>query len=104
MVPLDAVEELARKTWAGVGHAVIAVPDAKRGEQLVLVTEKADASRAALVTAAQSAGLPELFVPRAVVPIEKLPLLGTGKTDYVAVAKRLRDAGGAAVAPTAPIP
>ena len=59
------------------------VPDAKRGEQLVLVTERVDATRAALAAAAREAGLPEIFVPRTIMPVPKVPILGTGKIDYV---------------------
>ncbi|MBL8699909.1 MAG: acyl-[ACP]--phospholipid O-acyltransferase [Alphaproteobacteria bacterium] len=88
MVPLGAVEDFVAKTWPGVGHAVVTIPDPKRGEQLVLVTEQPEATRAALIAAAQAGGLPELFVPRAIVPVAKLPLLGTGKIDYV-TARRL---------------
>ena len=43
MVPLGAVEELVARVWPSAMHAVVAVPDAKRGEQLVLITEQADA-------------------------------------------------------------
>jgi acyl-[acyl-carrier-protein]-phospholipid O-acyltransferase / long-chain-fatty-acid--[acyl-carrier-protein] ligase len=85
MVPLGAVEELAAQLWPTVAHAVVAVPDARRGEQLVLVTEQAEASRAALSAAARSRGLPEIFVPREIVPVATVPILGTGKIDYVSV-------------------
>ena len=44
MVPLGAVEDLVARVWPAAIHAVVAVPDAKRGEQLVLVTEQQDAS------------------------------------------------------------
>ena len=70
MVPLGAVEDfVAQASGRDEQHAVVTVPDAKRGEQLVLVTERADATRAALATAAREAGLPEIFVPRAIVPV-----------------------------------
>lgn len=85
MVPLGAVEDFVAKAFPGAAHAVVAVPDPKRGEQLVLVTENREIARAALVAAAQAQRVPELFVPRAIVPVDKLPLLGTGKTDYVNV-------------------
>jgi acyl-[acyl-carrier-protein]-phospholipid O-acyltransferase/long-chain-fatty-acid--[acyl-carrier-protein] ligase len=68
-------------------HAVVAVPDAKRGEQLVLITDQADASRGPLAAAAREAGLPEIFTPRAIAPVAKVPILGTGKIDYVSVGK-----------------
>ena len=44
MVPLGAVEDFVARVWPAAIHAVVAVPDPKRGEQLVLVTEQADAS------------------------------------------------------------
>ena len=56
MVPLGAVEEFVGKVWPDAAHAVVAVPDAKRGEQLVLVTDQKDAARAALLAAAREAG------------------------------------------------
>jgi acyl-[acyl-carrier-protein]-phospholipid O-acyltransferase / long-chain-fatty-acid--[acyl-carrier-protein] ligase len=83
MVPLGAVEDLVAKVWPECQHAVVTVPDPKRGEQLVLVTEQRDATRAALATAARESGLPEIFVPRTIVPVPKVPILGTGKIDYV---------------------
>ena len=75
------------RVWPSAMHAVVAVPDAKRGEQLVLITEQADASRAPLAAAARDAGLPEIFVPRAIAPVAKVPILGTGKIDYVSAGK-----------------
>jgi acyl-[acyl-carrier-protein]-phospholipid O-acyltransferase / long-chain-fatty-acid--[acyl-carrier-protein] ligase len=83
MVPLGAVEDFVAKLWPEQQHAIVTLPDAKRGEQLVLVTERADANRATLAAAARDAGLPEIFVPRAIVPVPKVPILGTGKIDYV---------------------
>jgi acyl-[acyl-carrier-protein]-phospholipid O-acyltransferase / long-chain-fatty-acid--[acyl-carrier-protein] ligase len=87
MVPLGAVEDFITKVWPASAHAVVAVPDAKRGEQLVLVTAHADAARPALLTAARDAGLPEIFVPRSIVRVPAVPILGTGKIDYVGVAR-----------------
>jgi len=83
MVPLGAVEDFVAKVWPEAMHAVVAVADPKRGEQLVLVTERGDATRAALATAARESGLPEIFVPRSIIPVPKVPILGTGKIDYV---------------------
>jgi acyl-[acyl-carrier-protein]-phospholipid O-acyltransferase/long-chain-fatty-acid--[acyl-carrier-protein] ligase len=68
-------------------HAVVTVPDAKRGEQLVLITDQADATRAVLAAAAREAGLPEIFVPRTIAHVPAVPILGTGKIDYVSAGK-----------------
>ena len=66
---------------------MVTAPDPKRGEQLVLVTEQRDASRAALAAAAREAACPEIFVPRAIVSVPAVPILGSGKIDYPAVAR-----------------
>jgi acyl-[acyl-carrier-protein]-phospholipid O-acyltransferase/long-chain-fatty-acid--[acyl-carrier-protein] ligase len=87
MVPLRAVEDFIATIWPGALHAVVTLPDTKRGEQLVLVTDHAEASRTALVAAARAAGLPELFVPRSIKPVPSVPLLGSGKIDYVSVTR-----------------
>ena len=91
MVPLGAVEELVARVWPSAMHAVVTMPDPKRGEQLVLVTDQADAARAPLAASAREAGLPEIFVPRTIVRVAEVPLLGTGKIDYVTASKMAMD-------------
>jgi acyl-[acyl-carrier-protein]-phospholipid O-acyltransferase / long-chain-fatty-acid--[acyl-carrier-protein] ligase len=87
MVPLGGVEDLVNKVYPKSAHAVVALPDAKKGERLILLTDQADAQRAMLTVAAREAGLPEIFVPRSIVRVAKVPLLGTGKVDYVEAAR-----------------
>ena len=87
MVPLGTVEDFIARVWPAAVHAVVTVPDARRGEQLVLVTDHAGASRTTLVNAARSAGLPEIFVPRSIAHVSSVPILGTGKIDYVSVSR-----------------
>ncbi len=85
MVSLTAAEDLAAQTWPDSRHAVVAMPDPKKGERLVLVTDKLDARPAELVARAQAIGAPELAVPRRIVRVTEVPVLGTGKTDSVAI-------------------
>jgi acyl-[acyl-carrier-protein]-phospholipid O-acyltransferase/long-chain-fatty-acid--[acyl-carrier-protein] ligase len=85
MVSLAAVEELAGEAWPEGRHAVVSLADPKKGERLVLVTDWAAAEVNALVQHAQAAGAPELAVPRRIIKIAELPVLGSGKTDYVAI-------------------
>ncbi len=92
MVSLAAVEAWAGEVWPGSNHACVALPDARKGEQLVLITERADAARDALLAFAGTRGIPELMIPRTIVPVEKLPLLGTGKIDYRAAGELARAA------------
>ncbi|MCL2307794.1 MAG: bifunctional acyl-ACP--phospholipid O-acyltransferase/long-chain-fatty-acid--ACP ligase [Proteobacteria bacterium] len=83
MISLETVEKLAHLASPDAQHAVISRPDADKGEALVLFTTDAALDRAALQHAAQQTGVPGLAVPKKIVLIEALPLLGTGKTDYV---------------------
>ena len=85
MVSLAAVEQWIQELWPEAHHGVVAVPDPKKGEQLVLVTDRPDASREALVRFAQERGIGELLVPKTLRVVEAVPLLGTGKTDYLAL-------------------
>lgn len=83
MVSLNACENHVGALWPDHGHAVVAVPDPRRGEQLVLLTEAEHASRDALSEHAKGAGISELLVPKTIMVVDTIPLLGTGKTDYV---------------------
>jgi acyl-[acyl-carrier-protein]-phospholipid O-acyltransferase/long-chain-fatty-acid--[acyl-carrier-protein] ligase len=82
MVSLTAVEALASKVWPDAQHAAVAVPDAKKGEQIVLMTTQEDADRSALVEQAKRDSVGEINVPRKVMVVVAIPVLGTGKTDY----------------------
>jgi acyl-[acyl-carrier-protein]-phospholipid O-acyltransferase/long-chain-fatty-acid--[acyl-carrier-protein] ligase len=82
MVSLAAVETMVAKLWPDQNHVVVGLPDPRKGEQLILVTEKADADRAALQEAAKQQGFPELWVPRAILVTQAIPVLGNGKIDY----------------------
>ena len=86
MVSLAAVEALAGELWPGVPYAAARVPDARKGERLVLVTEAPDATRADFVRFAKGRGAADVMVPSEVL-IEKVPVLGSGKVDFVAVSR-----------------
>lgn len=83
MISLSAVESELSKLWPHNEHAVVAVPDEKKGEQLVLFTTGKNADRNAIQAFFKTAGVSDLAVPRTVKIMEALPLMGTGKTDYV---------------------
>ena len=85
MVSLTAVEGLASAVWPDARHAVVAVADSRKGEKLVLVTDRSDAEVARLAEWAREHGAPELAVPKKIVRVGEVPVLGTGKTDYVAI-------------------
>ena len=80
------VENCASALWPDHAHAAIAVGDERRGETIVLVTTNPDANRSDLIAWVRNHGVPELAVPRRVIPVTDVPVLGTGKTDYGGVA------------------
>ena len=87
MVSLPAVEGYAAAVWPEAEHAVVTRPDPKKGEQLVLYTTAKDASQKRLQVWAKSNGVIELMVPRDIRVLDALPVLGTGKIDYVTLAE-----------------
>jgi len=82
MVSLAAVEELSMNTWPGFNHAVISLPDEKKGEKIVLITENKHATRKEIQEYARKHKIGELYIPKKVVLTESMPMLSTGKTDY----------------------
>ena len=87
MVSLPAVEGYAAAVWPGAEHAVVTRPDARKGEQLVLFTTAKSTDPKALQEWARGNGVTELMLPREIRGVEALPVLGTGKTDYVTLAE-----------------
>ena len=85
MVSLTAAEDLAVAVWPDSRHAVIAVPDPRKGERLILLTDRREAEVDALLAHAKAVGAAELTVPRRIMTVPEIPVLGTGKTDYVAI-------------------
>jgi acyl-[acyl-carrier-protein]-phospholipid O-acyltransferase / long-chain-fatty-acid--[acyl-carrier-protein] ligase len=98
MVSLAAVEMLAAELWPNAITAVTAIPDARKGERLVMVTDKHGATRGEFVTYARDKHGSELMFPAEVIVLDKLPLLGSGKVDNMAVAKFVREQAAAKAA------
>jgi acyl-[acyl-carrier-protein]-phospholipid O-acyltransferase/long-chain-fatty-acid--[acyl-carrier-protein] ligase len=91
MISLAAVESIAAQLWPDALSAVATAPDPRKGERLVLVTQKKGATRGEFQAFAKSRGASDLMVPAEVVYLEKVPVLGTGKIDMVGVANLVRE-------------
>ncbi|MET3520442.1 AMP-binding protein [Mesorhizobium abyssinicae] len=98
MVSLGAVEMLVQSLWPEERHAAVAVPDKRRGERIVLVTTADDASAEELRAFGKKAGAAELMVPNDIVKVEEIPVLGSGKTDYVSTRRLAIDRLGLSAA------
>lgn len=82
MVSLAAVEEQLQISFPGYGHVVLALPDSRKGEQLIILTT-ADLKREDIIAQFKKAGLADLMIPRRIFVVDAIPVLPTGKTDFV---------------------
>ncbi|MEE8272253.1 MAG: AMP-binding protein, partial [Alphaproteobacteria bacterium] len=97
MVSLSAVEAMASELWPQALHSAVALPHDRKGEQVVLVTDHGAAEATELSRFAKARGAAEIMVPRTLVPVDKMPLLGTGKIDHTgacSLAAEALEAGG----------
>lgn len=83
MVSLEVVEKIANTAAPEHQHAATTQSDMQRGENIVLFTTDPALKREDLQIVAKNLGSPELAIARKIVQLEEIPLLGTGKTDYV---------------------
>lgn len=91
MVSLSMVELYINALWPDYQHAVVNMPDTRKGEQLVLVTTHAEANREELVKYARGEQVGELSIPKKIIVLPKMPLLGSGKIDYTQIKELLNN-------------
>jgi acyl-[acyl-carrier-protein]-phospholipid O-acyltransferase/long-chain-fatty-acid--[acyl-carrier-protein] ligase len=99
MVPHGTVEQKLVEAFSidqaeGYALVVVGVPDPSKGEQLVLLSARDEITVDSLRAKLAEAGVPNLWVPRTVIRVEKIPVLGTGKLDL----KACKELAGKAVA------
>ena len=91
MVSLTAVENALAGAFPQHGEdctiAVIARPDADKGEQLIAATNKPGLEVSEIRAAIAAAGLPNLAAPREIKVLEEIPVLGSGKINYPELGK-----------------
>ena len=93
MVSLAAIETLAAALWPKAISAAATEIDPRKGERIVLVTQQKDATRADFQIYAKSKGAADLMIPAEILVVDAVPLLGSGKLDFAAVTKMVRDRG-----------
>ena len=91
MISLAAVEALAGELWPTEVSAVVAVPDLRKGERLILLTQHKSATRGEFQTFAKSKHASDLMIPAEVWVLDKLPMLGSGKVDIMAVGRLVQE-------------
>lgn len=83
MVSLEVVEKVANTAAPDFMHAATTQIDAGRGENIILFTTDPALKREDLQIVAKNLGTPEIAIARKIIQLDEIPLLGTGKTDYV---------------------
>ncbi len=83
MVSLTAVEQMATNAWPDAHHAAISLPDPKKGEQVILLTTQKNATVNDLAEA--SKGVAQILLPKKILVVDAIPVMATGKTNYIAV-------------------
>jgi acyl-[acyl-carrier-protein]-phospholipid O-acyltransferase/long-chain-fatty-acid--[acyl-carrier-protein] ligase len=85
MVPHETVEEAVTKA---LGHkddnrlvAIVGIPDEAKGEALVLLSADPKLDLQVLRAKLLESGLPALWVPKKVQPVDAIPILASGKLD-----------------------
>ena len=91
MISLAAVEVLAGDLWPNEPTAVVAVPDLRKGERLILLTQHKSATRGEFQAFAKSKHASDLMIPSDVWVIDKLPMLGSGKVDTMAAGRLVQE-------------
>ena len=90
LVSLAVVENCASSIWTENTHAAVVLPDKRKGEQIVLVTDSKEANISDIIAWAKNHGVAELAIPRQVFQVDEVPILGTGKLNYGEVEKLAR--------------
>lgn len=93
MVSLTAIEEALYKLWPQSQHAIINIPDERKGEQIILVTNYKDADVKTIMENFKAWGMAEISIPKKIIILPKMPLLGSGKIDYNALKSILEEGG-----------
>ena len=87
MVSLGAVEFAINSLWEGFLQGVVVIPDEKKGEQLVLVTQNEKANLSELIEHFKKSGISDLWIPKKILVLPEPPVLGSGKFDYITCQK-----------------
>ncbi|HZC56392.1 MAG TPA: acyl-[ACP]--phospholipid O-acyltransferase [Xanthobacteraceae bacterium] len=98
MISLAAVEMLAAELWPNNIVAVSSIPDPRKGERLIMVTDRHGATRSDFIAYARGKHASELMFPAEIIVLDKLPVLGSGKVDQLAVDKFVREQAAAKAA------
>lgn len=91
MVSLTAVEGIASSIWHETLNAAITKKCPRKGEQILLFSEDAHADKSSFVKKIHEVGYSELLVPHTIYAGAKIPVLSSGKIDYLTLEKQVQE-------------
>ncbi|AZN43089.1 AMP-binding protein [Paenibacillus albus] len=90
MVALGHVEKLASGCFEHAGFYAVSIPDSKKGERIVLFSTKEDTDLNSLKKYIKQEKISSLYIPSQIHNLAEVPILGTGKTNYVQLMEQAR--------------
>lgn len=94
MISLAQVEGVAADEWPDSLHGVVVQRDPHHGETLVMLTQDRNVTRQSFTLAIKKRGLSLLLLPSRFVYHDSLPLLASGKLDWVQLGQLAMEEGG----------
>lgn len=85
MISLAKVEEIASNIDNSGTHAVVYISDESRYEQIWLFTDSSIIDKSIYTKFIKNNGLTNLYIPKFIQKIDEIPILATGKINYVKV-------------------
>ena len=89
MISLAAVEEALYELWPEEQHAVTMLHGENR-DTLTLVSSRPDLKRDEVRQKLSDLGLAEIAIPKKLIYMESIPIMGNGKTNYVELDEMLK--------------
>lgn len=91
MISLATIESCLSRGWPSFSHAVVSIKDPKKGEKIVLITNCSELKQDELLSHIHASGLSNLYMPKEIFHQESIPILSTGKVDYVTLEKSIAE-------------
>ena len=91
MVSLTAVEGIAAAVWPELLNAAVIIKLPEKGEKILLFSEATEADKSSFVKMVRELGYSEILVPYKIIPDSKIPVLASGKIDYLTLEDELSE-------------
>ncbi len=91
MISLTAVEGIAASLWPELINAAVTRKCPRKGEQILLFSEASHADKAAFIKKVREQGHSELLVPHQIHSGYKIPILPSGKIDYISLEQQVQE-------------